>query len=217
MAANLDPEDFANAVRFFQGICTSVVTQWGGAIGHSVGDEALALFGYPTSHEDDAERAVHAGLDLVARVGELSFPSGEPLQVRTAIATGLVFIGENRTAIGEAIIMADQLGAMMPPNSVNVSASTREHLGGVFVCDDPQRCELEGVSKPVTWYRVTGKGAVQTRFDAQSWGSIHSLWDGNMNCSRCRPSGNAPRVARVKSCFFVVRLALVSPVSARLG
>ena len=170
LAANLDPEDFANAVRFFQGICTSVVTQWGGAIGHSVGDEALALFGYPTSHEDDAERAVHAGLDLVARVGELSFPSGEPLQVRTAIATGLVFIGENRTAIGEAIIMADQLGAMMPPNSVNVSASTREHLGGVFVCDDPQRCELEGVSKPVTWYRVTGKGAVQTRFDAQSCG-----------------------------------------------
>ena len=217
LAANLDPEDFANTVRCFQGICTSVVTQWGGAISHSVGDEILALFGYPTSHEDDAERAVHAGLDLVARVGELLSPSGEPLQVRTAIATGLVLIGENRTAIGEAIVMAGQLRAITPPNSVNVSASTRKLLGGVFVCDDPQRCELEGVSEPVTWYRVTGKRTVQSRFDAKSWGSIHSLLDGSMNCSRCRPSGNAPRVARVKSCFFVVRPALVSPVSAGLG
>ena len=127
LAANLDPEDFGNTVRSFQGICTSVVTQWGGAITHSVGDEILALFGYPTSHEDDAERAVHAGLDLVARVGELLSPSGEPLQVRSAIATGLVLIGENRTAIGEAIVVAGQLRAMTPPNSVSVSASTRKH------------------------------------------------------------------------------------------
>ena len=157
LAANLDLEDFGNTVRCFQGICTSVVTQWGGAIGHSVGDGILALFGYPTSHEDDAERAVHASLDLVARVGELLSPSGEPLQVRTAVATGLVLIGENRTAIGEVIVVAGQLLAITPPSSVSVSASTRKLLGGAFVCDDPQRCELEGVSEPVTWYRVTGK------------------------------------------------------------
>src|SRR4051812_39904188 len=61
LAAKLDPEDFGNTVRSFQGICTSVVTQWGGAITHSVGDGILALFGYPMSHEDNAERAVHAG------------------------------------------------------------------------------------------------------------------------------------------------------------
>ena len=100
---------------------------------------------------------MHASLDLVARVGELLSPSGEPLQVRTAIATGLVLIGENRTAIGEAIVVAGQLLAITPPSSVSVSASTRKLLGGVFVCDDPQRCELEGVFEPVTWYRVTGK------------------------------------------------------------
>jgi predicted ATPase/class 3 adenylate cyclase/DNA-binding response OmpR family regulator len=169
-SANLDPEDFGNTVRYFQGICTSVVTQWGGAITHSVGDEILALFGYPTSHEDDAERAVHAGLDLLARVGEPLPPSGEPLQVRSAIATGLVLIGENRTAIGEAIIVAGQLRTIAPPNLVSVSASTRKLLGNVFVCDDPQRCELDGVSEPVTWYRVTGKRAVQSRFDAKSSG-----------------------------------------------
>jgi class 3 adenylate cyclase len=171
LAANLDLEDFANTVRCFQGICTSVVTQWGGAIGHSVGDGILALFGYPTSHEDDAERAVHASLDLVARVGELLSPNGEPLQVRTAIATGLVLIGENRTAIGEVIVVAGQLLAITPPSSVSVSASTRKLLGGAFVCDDPQRCELEGVSEPVTWYRVTGKRRVDATRPARTQSS----------------------------------------------
>ena len=170
LAANLEPEDFSNTVRSFQGICNSVVTQWGGAITHFVGDEILALFGYPTSHEDDAERAVHAGLDLLVRVGELLSPSGEPLQVRSAIATGLVLMGENRTAIGEAIVVAGQLLTMTPPNVVSVSASTRKLLGSVFVCDDPEQCELEGVSEPVTWYRVTGKPTVQSRFDAKSYG-----------------------------------------------
>jgi DNA-binding response OmpR family regulator/class 3 adenylate cyclase len=176
LAANLDLEDFGNTVRCFQGICTSVVTQWGGAISHSV-DGILALFGYPTSHEDDAERAVHASLDLVARVGELLSPSGEPLQVRTAIATGLVLIGENRTAIGEVIVVAGQLLAITPPSSVSVSASTRKLLGGVFVCDDPQRCELEGVSEPVTWYRVTGKERVKADSTPRAVGSVHSLLD----------------------------------------
>ena len=100
---------------------------------------------------------MHASLDLVARVGELLSPSGEPLQGRTAIATGLVLIGENWTAVGEVIVVAGQLLAITPPSSVSVSASTRKLLGNVFVCDDPQRCELEGVFEPVTWYRVTGK------------------------------------------------------------
>jgi class 3 adenylate cyclase len=90
--------------------------------------------------------------------------------VRTAVATGLVLIGENRTAIGEVIVVAGQLLAITPPSSVSVSASTRKLLGGAFVCDDPQRCELEGVSEPVTWYRVTGKRTGQSRFDATSCG-----------------------------------------------
>jgi class 3 adenylate cyclase len=162
--------DHGNTVRCFQDICTSVVTRWGGVITHSVGDEILALFGYPRNHKDDAERAVHAGLDLVARVGELLSPSGEPLQVRSAIATGLVLICENWIAIGEAIVVAGQLGTITPPNSVTVSASTRKLLGSVYVCDDPQRRELEGVSEPVTCYRVTGKRTLQSRFDAKSCG-----------------------------------------------
>jgi predicted ATPase/class 3 adenylate cyclase/DNA-binding response OmpR family regulator len=170
LAANLEPEDFGNILCRFQDICTSIVTRWGGAIMHVVGDEILALFGYPMSHEDDAERAVHAALDLVKRVDEILSPSGEPLQVRSAVATGLALTSENRTVIGEPMVVIGQLRSITPPNSVNVSASTRKLLGSVFVCDDPQQGELEGVSEPVTWYRVTGRQTVQSRFHAKSCG-----------------------------------------------
>jgi DNA-binding response OmpR family regulator/class 3 adenylate cyclase/predicted ATPase len=169
LATTLDPEDFGNIVRSFQNVCTSVVTQWNGSITHSMGDEILASFGYPTSHEDDAERAVYAALDLVERAGGLLSPSGKALQVRSAIATGLIFINENRTPVGEAIVVAGQLRTITPPNSVTVSARTRKLLGRVFVCDGPQQCELEGVSEPVIWYRVAGKGTMQSRFESKRY------------------------------------------------
>jgi DNA-binding response OmpR family regulator/class 3 adenylate cyclase len=170
LAVSLDPEDLVGIVQRFQEICTTVITHWGGVVANLVGDEILALFGYPTGHEDDAERAVHAALDLVANVGKLSPSSGETLQTRVAIATGLVLIGDNRTVIGEAIVMAGRLRNITPPNSINVTASTFKLLGSVFVCDDPQLCELEGVSKPVTVCRVAEKRAIGTRFDARRTG-----------------------------------------------
>jgi class 3 adenylate cyclase/DNA-binding response OmpR family regulator len=166
LAANLDPEDFSSTVRHFQGICSSVISQWGGAVTHSVADEILALFGYPKGHENDAERAVHAGLDLIAKIGEAFSPSGEPLQARIAIATSLVLIGDNQSVAGEAIITAARLLNATNPSSVMVTSSTRKLLSGAFVCDDPQFCDLQGASKPVIACRVTGKRAIGSRFDA---------------------------------------------------
>src|SRR5262249_17250432 len=145
-------------VRGFQDICTTVITRWGGAIINFVGDEILASFGHPKGYEDDAERAVHAGLDLVANVGEIRSQSGEPLEVRIAIATGLVLIGENQSVIGEAVVTAAGLRNIAPPNSVIITENTRKLLSSVFV--------LEGVSRPMTAYRVTGKRTVESRFAA---------------------------------------------------
>jgi class 3 adenylate cyclase/predicted ATPase/DNA-binding response OmpR family regulator len=172
IAADLDLEELGGTFHGFQDICTTVITRWGGAVTNSVGDEILALFGYPKGHEDDAERAVHAGLDLVANVGELLSPFGEPLQVRIAIATGLVLVGDNQTAIGEAIVTAARLRNATTPNSVIVTASTRKLLGSMFVCDNPELCEFEGVSEPVTAYRVTGKRAIESRFVASRAGRL---------------------------------------------
>jgi len=160
---NLDPEDFGDTIRHFQEICTSVITHWGGAVINFVGDEILASFGYPKGYEDDAERAVHAGLDLVERIGEVRSQSGDALQVRIAIATGLVLVGENRTVIGEAVVTAARLRDVTPANSVTVTASTRKLLGDMFIYDDSQ---FDGVLGPVTTYEVTGKQAIEMRFVA---------------------------------------------------
>jgi class 3 adenylate cyclase len=136
LAANLDPEDFGDAIRRFHEICTSVITHWGGTVLNFVCNEILASFGYPKGHEDDAERAVHTGLDLVQRIGEVRSQSGDALRVRIGIATGLVLIGENQAVIGEAVVTAARLRDITPPNSVTVTASTRKLLGDMFVYDD---------------------------------------------------------------------------------
>ena len=109
---------------------------------------------------------MHAGLDLIAKIGEAFSPSGEPLQARIAIATSLVFIGVNQSVAGEAIITAARLLNATNPSSVMVTSSTRKLLSGAFVCDDPQFCDLQGASKPVIACRVTGKRAIGSRFDA---------------------------------------------------
>jgi class 3 adenylate cyclase/DNA-binding response OmpR family regulator/predicted ATPase len=164
LAVNLDPEDFGDTVRRFQETCTSVITHWGGAVLNFVGDEILASFGYPKGHEDDAERAVHAGLDLVERIGEVRSQSGDPLQVRIGIATGLVLVGENQPAIGDAVVMAARLRNITPANSVTVTASTRKLLGDMFVYADSN---FEGVLGPEATYQVTGKQAIEMRFLAE--------------------------------------------------
>jgi len=163
LAINLDPEDFGGTIRRFREICTSVITHWGGAVINFVGDEILASFGYPKGHEKDAERAVHAGLDLVERVGQVRSQSGDALQVRIGIATGLVLIRENQAAIGEAVVTAARLRNITPPNSVTVTASTRKLLGDMFVYDDSQ---FDGVVGPITTYEVTGQQAIEMRFVA---------------------------------------------------
>src|SRR5262249_39546225 len=98
LAATLDPEDLRDVIRRFQGCCAAVITRMGGHVARFMGDGLLVYFGYPQAHEDDAERAVRVGLDLVAKVSQLLLPTREPLQVRVGIATGVVVVGDT---IGE--------------------------------------------------------------------------------------------------------------------
>jgi class 3 adenylate cyclase len=166
LGGNLDPEDFASTLRRFKDLCTSVITHRGGAVTSSVCDEILGVFGYPTSDEDDAECAVHAGLDLIAKVGKLRLSSAEPLQVQIAVATGLVIVGEDQHVIGEPVVTAARLRNTAPPNSITITASTRKLLGSVFVYDNLELGEFDGLSEPLTPYLVTAKRAVESRFAA---------------------------------------------------
>jgi predicted ATPase/class 3 adenylate cyclase len=173
-AADLDPEDLSSVIRRFEDTCAAAIKHFGGHIGRFMGDGLLVYFGYPQAHEDDAERAVRAGLDIVAKVGQLLLPSGEPLQVRVGIATGLVVVGETigkgsaqeQAVFGETPNLAAHLQQLAAPNSVVVAASTHRLLGGVFVCADLGCVEVKGKSKPIAAWRVIGECEVESRFEA---------------------------------------------------
>ena len=134
-----------------------------------MGDGILADFGYPKAHEDDAERAVRAGLDVVAKIGQLLLPSDEPLQVRVGIASGVVVLdttigeglSEQQVAVGETPNLAAPLQSLARPNTVLVASSTRRLLGGVFVCDDLGPREIKGITHPVLTHRILGERVVE--------------------------------------------------------
>jgi predicted ATPase/class 3 adenylate cyclase len=173
-ALELDPEELSGVIRRFQDTCAAVIKHFGGYIGRFMGDGLLVYFGYPQAHEDDAERAVRAGLDIVGKVGQLLLPSGERLQVRVGIATGLVVVGETigegsvqeQAVFGETPNLAAHLQQVAAPNSVLVASSTHRLLGGMFVCADLGRVEIKGKSKPVAAWRVIGESVVESRFEA---------------------------------------------------
>jgi class 3 adenylate cyclase len=94
LAARLDPEDMAAVIRAYQECCAQVIRRWGGHVAKYMGDGVLAYFGWPIAHEDEAERAVRAGLALGQSLAGVTTPAAEPLAARVGIATGLVMVGE---------------------------------------------------------------------------------------------------------------------------
>jgi predicted ATPase/class 3 adenylate cyclase len=174
LAAKLDPEDLNGVIRKFQDACAGVITRAGGYVAKYMGDGVLAYFGYPQAHEDEAERAVRAGLDVVARVGQLVLPSGEPLQVRVGIATGTVIVGETigegvsreQAVVGETPNLAARLQEIAAPDTVAITTSTLRLLGGIFAIQDLGLQALKGIAEPAPIFRVTGERAVVSRFDA---------------------------------------------------
>ena len=120
-----------------------------------MGDGVLVYFGYPQAHEDDAERAVRAGLELVAAVGDLK--THAPLQTRVGIATGLVVVGDligsgasqEQAIVGETPNLAARLQGIAEPNSVVIAESTRKLLGNLFELEDLGAKDLKGISGPV--------------------------------------------------------------------
>jgi predicted ATPase/class 3 adenylate cyclase len=174
LAATLDPEDLSDVIGGFQGCCAAVITRMGGHVARFMGDGLLVYFGYPQAHEDDAERAVRAGLDLVAKVGQLLLPTGEPLQVRVGIATGVVVVGDTigeksaqeRVVVGETPNLAARLQNVAAPNTTVIATSTLRLLGDVFVCEQVGPFEFKGISEPVMAWRVLGERVAESRFAA---------------------------------------------------
>ena len=159
LASQLDPEDLREVVRAYQETCAKVIARFDGHIAQYLGDGLLVYFGYPLAHEDDAQRAVRAGLGMVEALGQLNTrlaqERGVHLAVRLGIHTGLVVVGEvgggtrqEQLALGETPNLAARLQGIAAPNTLVISAATLQLLGGFFACQSLGTPLLKGLAQP---------------------------------------------------------------------
>jgi predicted ATPase/class 3 adenylate cyclase len=174
LSAKLDPEDMRDLIRAYQNACAGEITRFEGHVAKYMGDGVLAYFGWPRAHEDEAERAVRAGLGIVEAMQALRTPDGVMLEVRIGIATGPVVVGDligagaarEETVVGKTPNLAARLQLLADPNSVVISKRTRRLIGGLFDCFDLGAHHLKGFEAPVRAWRVRGEGATKGRFEA---------------------------------------------------
>lgn len=176
LAARLDPEAWREVVRAYQTTCVEAIQHFGGDVAQYLGDGLLVYFGYPEAHEDDAQRAVHAGLALLVAMQalntRLAAQSGVQLALRIGIHTGLVVVGEvgagprqEVLALGDAPNLAARLQGMAEPNTIAISAATFHLVQGYFACDDLGLHPLKGMPTPLQVYRVRGPSGAQSRLE----------------------------------------------------
>ena len=151
----MDPEDLREIISAYQKCVAETVRRFDGFVAKYMGDGVLIYFGYPQAHEDDAERAVRAGLELIAAVAALK--SSVSLQTRVGIATGLVVVGDligsgeaqERGIVGETPNLAARLQGVAEPNTVVIAEGTRRLLGNLFELEDLGAKELKGIAGPM--------------------------------------------------------------------
>ena len=176
LSQRLDPEELARIITTYHEACRRIVERWDGHVAKYLGDGVLAYFGYPQAHEDDAERAVRAGLELTNAVGQIDRGDGDPLAARVGIATGLVLVGEligdgaaqEEAVVGETPNLASRLEALAVPGSVAISEQTRHLLGELFDVEDLGQHALKGFAKSVNVWGVRDVRIAASRFEARA-------------------------------------------------
>ena len=176
ISEQIDAEDLREIIRTYLDVCSKVISRFEGRIAKYFGDGILVYFGFPLAHEDDARRAVFAGLEIVGAIHELPLQNTQlqiPLQVRVGIHTGLVVIGgmgvenvpESIAIVGETPNVATQLLSIAEPNTVVISSATHRLVEGLFDYHFLGMHTLKGVSTPLEVYRVLHEGDVRSRFE----------------------------------------------------
>jgi class 3 adenylate cyclase len=172
LSARMDPEDLREVISAYQKCVTETVRRFGGYVAKYMGDGVLIYLGYPQAHEDDAERAVRAGLELVAAVSDLKTHAA--LQTRVGIATGLVVVGDligsgasqEQAIVGETPNLAARLQGVAEPNSVVIAESTRKLVGNLFDLEDLGPKDLKGIAGPARAWAALRPASVEGRFEA---------------------------------------------------
>ena len=172
LSGRLDPEDLRDFVHLYHHIAETSITRYAGRISQYLGDGVLAYFGYPSAHEDDARRAILAGLDITSRIAGLE---NQQIAARIAIHTGPVLIGNvdwpdggKAELVGLAVNVAARLQNVAAPNSVIISAATAALVTGYFDLIPLGPLSLKGVDEPVVVYRPRASHPEFTRFDVSA-------------------------------------------------
>ncbi len=184
LSAAHDPEDTRRVISTYQGCIAAVVARHNGMIARYMGDGALIYFGYPHAHEDDAEQALHAGLELVEAIPTLKTGIDTALQACIGVATGTVVIGDLLTTeagvrehavVGDPPNLAARLQTVAQPGTIVVCANTRQLTDGYFVYRDLGGVALKGWSHPIsTWQPLRATG-IESRFEAQHQAKLMPL------------------------------------------
>jgi class 3 adenylate cyclase/tetratricopeptide (TPR) repeat protein len=172
LATSLDPEDLGSLMAAYQRACRAIIERYGGYVARYLGDGVLAYFGWPTAHEDAAERAVRAGIEVVEAVKAV--PATEPLSVRIGISTGIVVISSAgfvdpsspSEAVGEALHVAARIQTLATPDAVVIAEATGRLVSPRFDLDDLGPHSLKGIEQPVLLFRVRRVREHSSRFEA---------------------------------------------------
>jgi predicted ATPase/class 3 adenylate cyclase/DNA-binding response OmpR family regulator len=196
LAAQLDPEDLEILISRIYTACAEVITRFGGTMMRTMGDSILANFGHPRAHENNAESAVRAALELLRAVSEFEAAPIGQFRARIGVATGLMIISElssvetrELTAVGEALNLALHMQKSAPPDSVLIAATTRDLVGRFFHCREFEPVVLEQGHEPASAWRVVAQVAGITRFEALRRGRMHEL------------VGRGPEIERLAQCW----------------
>ena len=174
LSHRLDPEEMREVIRAYQDLIAGEVARFEGHIAKFMGDGVLTYFGWPQAHEDEAERAVRAGLAVARAISRLRTPAGQLLAVRVGIATGLVVVGDligegaaqEGAVVGDTPNLASRLQAMAEAGSVVIAPATRQQIGDLFEVADLGSHQVKGFDEPIQVWRVVRESATQSRFEA---------------------------------------------------
>jgi len=174
LSARLDPEDMRQVIRAYQDAVSGVVARYDGFVAKFMGDGVLAYFGFPRAHEDDAARAVHAGLEITEVIAALQTRASEKLAARVGIATGLVVVGDivgegparEQAVVGDTPNLAARLQGLVEAGGVAVASATRRLLGDRFRLTHLGKHVVKGLAEPVEAWAALGVTQSESRFEA---------------------------------------------------
>ena len=175
LSARLEVEDVIEVIQAYRELCGAAIARYDGLVSNYVGDGILAYFGHPVAHEEDAERAIRAALEITSAIGGLELPHATRLRVRIGIATGLVIIGDLATTSGvdrQSVVgvtpnLAARLQALAPPDGIVIADATLTLVSGYFYCEDFGARALQGFEAPERCWLVKGERLLVSRFVAR--------------------------------------------------